>query len=794
MIAYKHCINRLHAPLLVFLLAAASILSGCSSTKTVPEGDALFAGYQVKINDERDSSNRTNELQTELTATVRPKPNASILGLRPKLWIYNAFYTEKEKGIKHWIQTKFGEPPVLLSAVDTNSISGVMSGRLHNKGYFVNTVESATTVNKKMATIDWTATVSEPYRIRKIEYTLSDSLPIQQAIEGIKTGSLLVPGEPYELSKMTAERVRIDQKLKEMGYYYFSPENLIFSVDTTSGGRQADVLLRLKKDVPGYALRPYTLDEVFIFANYTLNDTLYARDTIHVRGYHYLPNEDYVKARYLLRNVFLEKDSIHTRQDHLLTVNRLMGLPAYKFVNVQYERDTTELGKLDAFIYLTPSLKKSLQAEARMVNKSNGFAGPGITVSFRNRNALRGSELLSVELTGNLENSVGGGRGKDVETKDESSSGNASLTSYELGVQSTLTFPRIVSPFKLRNLRTEFVPKTRISAGFSFLNRVQYYQMNSFNASYGYNWRPKRTLTFDATPINLQYVKLGRITADFDTILRDRPYLQRSFENQFIIGSIFQVTYSNQMIEGKTNHFFNNTSLDLSGNILNALQTLGGTPKGTDDFPRTIAKQPFSQYIRLENDFRHYLNLTKESQLVTRLAVGIGMPYGNSSQLPYVKQFSVGGPNSIRAFRARSIGPGSYNIPDSLASSYFDQVGDIKIEANIEYRFPIAGFFKGAVFVDAGNVWLANETLDEKGVPERQGGVFKASNFLNDVAIGTGFGLRVDVDFFVIRFDLGIPVKIPYLPKGEQNVLSNFKPKFGGEEGMVLNIAIGYPF
>ena len=785
------CERVLHPYSSILFLTAMLMFSGCSSTKTVPEGDALFAGYKVKVNDKGDSSNRTPALEAELDATVRPKPNASILGLRPKLWIYNAFYTTKEKGIKHWIQTKLGEPPVLLSAVDTGSISGVMSSRLVNRGYFNNTVTSETSIEEKMANIQWTATVGEPYRIRKIEYTLNDSLPVHNAIKATQAESLLQTGEPFDLETMTAERTRIDQELKEEGYYYFSPDFLIFSVDTLVGTRQLDVLLRLKNSAPLQAIQPYKLDDVYIFANYALGDKYLVGDTIDVRGYHYIPDENYVKAKYLLRSIFLHQDSLYQRQDHLLTTSRLMGLPAYKFVNVQYEPDTTKTNKLDSFIYLTPALKKSLRAEAQMVSKSNNFAGPGISVSFNNRNAFHGSEQLNLEVTGNFESQTGGR--VTTTSEDTGETTKSGLTSYELSAQASLMFPRIISPFRFHNLRTEFVPKTKIGLGFDFLNRVQYYQMNSLNATYGYTWRPKRTLTHNITPINLQFVQLGRTTPEFDTILIERPYMQRSFENQFIIGSLYQLTYSTQMFENRTHQFFDNLAFDVSGNLLNALQSATGAEKPVEDKPRTIFGQPYSQYVRVDNDFRYYFNFGKESQIVTRLSAGIGYPYGNSSTLPYAKQFSVGGPNSIRAFRARSVGPGTYDIPDTVATSFFDQTGDIRLEANLEYRFPIVGFFKGAVFMDAGNVWLVNETIGTDGKPDREGGKFE-KDFMSELAIGTGVGLRVDIQFFVIRLDLGIPVQVPYLPKGERFILGDFKPTFSGPNSMVLNIGIGYPF
>ncbi|MEJ8802242.1 translocation and assembly module lipoprotein TamL [Pontibacter sp. H249] len=777
------------------LLLVCLLLAGCSVTKTVPEDDALFTGFDVKVEGENDSSNRSAELETELSATVRPEPNASILGLRPKLAIYNAFYTEKEKGISHWIMTKLGEPPVLISQVDTGSVSQIMSNRLHNRGYFNNTVGSTTAVDKKKkkGTISWTAQVGEPYRIRNIKYTLDDSLQVHQDIERTQQESLLKAGEPYDLSIMTDERIRIDGVLKNKGYYYFSPDLLIFSVDTTVGNRQADVLMRIKSAASSQALRPYKLDDIYILANYSLGDSLAVRDTVSFQNYHYIPNEEYMKARHLLDGVFLVQDSIYTRENHLLTIKRLSGLSAYKFVNIDYEPDTANTDKLDAFVFLTPALKKSLRAEAQMVSKSNNFAGPGLNVSFRNRNTFRGSEVLRVEFTGSFESQVGGrGTGSAPEGVEQPEKSN--IPSYELGVQTSLSFPRILSPFNLRNLRTEFVPQTRIGLGFNFLSRSGFYQLNSYNATYGYTWRPKETLTFDATPINLQYVRLTNPTDEFNERLARNPYLQRSFENQFIIGGIYQMTYTNQMLKDRTSNIFDRITLDMSGNVVSGFQSLTGKPKPTEEEPRVLYRDRYAQYVLLDNDFRHYLNMGKESQLVWRLVTGVGYSYGNSSTMPYVKQFSIGGPNSVRAFRARSIGPGTYNLPDEQVFSFFDQVGDIRLETNLEYRFPIAGFFKGAVFADAGNIWNLREDLNEDGEPEKPGAQFEAKDFLSELAVGTGVGLRIDIEFFVIRLDLGIPVRVPYLPKGDRFVLNEFNGSFSGDYGMVLNIAIGYPF
>ncbi len=777
--------HALNFGLCSFWIALLALLfSSCSATKNVPEGDALFWNYNIDVKSDQKLEDKS-ALELELAGTVRPKPNAKVLGIPFKLWIHNFFGpTDKEKGFKYWLSYKLGQPPVLLSSVDTTSIQGVMRSRMHNRGYFENHVSSTTEVKNKKAEINFTTTLQQPYKIRKVVYPKADSLPIFDDLRKLQQYSFLKVGENYNLNAMMAERDRLNERLKNQGYYNFSPDMLIFRVDSTVETRQVDIFMQIKRDAPIAGLKKYFIDDIYIFTNYSLTDTLPAIDTIRIQEVNYIPNENYIRGKHIMRSVFLEKGQEFSNRNHTLTISRLMGMGAFSYANINYIADTLEPYKLDANIYLTQAMKKSLRLEAQAVTKTNNFAGPGLMASFRNRNAFKGSELLTVNLVTRYETQIGGAR-----TGVES---GAKLNSYEIGLNTELTFPRFVAPFKVRSIRSDFVPKTRINLGYTFLNRVEYFQMNNYNLSYGYTWRPKRTLTWEVTPINIQYVQLGKTTPAFEERLRLQPFLRRSFEQQYIFGSIYRLIYSNQMRHWKTSNIYNSISLDLSGNSINAIKTLLGDDKPTEDNPRTIAKnpkfanQPFSQYVRLENDFRYYLNFSKKSMLATRLITGAGIPVGNSTTMPYIKQFSIGGTNSIRAFRARSIGPGSYVNPEP--TSFFDQTGDIKLETNIEYRFPLSGFFFGALFVDAGNIWLV-----EEDAIDRPGGEFKPNKILNELAVGTGFGLRIDVEFFVLRLDLGIPVRRPGKDGKSVNVLGD-NWSISGDDSMVLNIGIGYPF
>jgi hypothetical protein len=432
---------------------------------------------------------------------------------------------------------------------------------------------------------------------------------------------------------------------------------------------------------------------------------------------------------------------------------------------------------------------QSLRAELETVNQNNGFAGPGFNANYRHRNLMRGAEQLLINLNVSQQSFVGSRTTRNNKDNTTNNNSGATLNSFEIGGRAELNVPRFMTPFNLRNLRTQFVPRTRFTLGANYLNRVQYFQNLSYNATYGYVYRPQARITHELTPVNIQYVQLFSTTETFKALLLERPYLRRTFQNQFILGSIYNFTYNTQTQPTQRNHFFFNGNLDVSGNVLSLLQTR--VFKSEDD-PRTIAKQPYAQYGRLDFDTRYYRGVTRRSQLATRMLIGIGMPYGNSRNLPYVKQFSIGGPNSIRSFRPRELGPGTY--ADTTTSGFFDQTGDIRFETNVEYRFDIVPYLKGAVFVDAGNIWLARKDPERPGEVQRTGGEFIFSKALSQLAVGTGVGLRIDAEFIVLRFDLGIPVRDPAIINPDQPT-NPYVLKIPPErKNMVFHIAVGYPF
>ncbi|WP_207434243.1 BamA/TamA family outer membrane protein [Sabulibacter ruber] len=762
---------------LVLLLA---FLAGCSSTKSVPQGDYLYIGGDIKVNSPNPDTD-TKALETELGAAIRPQPNISFLGMRPKLWIYNAMGGNRErKGIANWIKTRLGEPPVLLSEAHPERVQGQMINRLYNNGYFAPTLEHRidSTSKRKMAKVHYTATVNKQYTIQQIQFPQgNDSLAL--AIRETEPQTLLKVNDPYNLETLIAERLRINDALKEKGFFFFDEDYLIYHVDSTLNNK-VNIFLRIKDTAPTKTLIPYRYQQVRIFSDFSLGDTLGdVGPPVHYRDYLYYPDEKTFKARTILNAVFIENNDLYSRKRHLQTINRLMDLGTFKFAEVRFTpldsagRD----GRLNADILLTQAKKKSLRAEIQTVQKSNGYAGPGVTVSFRNRNALRGAELLLINLVGSFESQISG------------DSARTGLSSFEVGADAEMHVPRIISPFDIRISTSMYQPRTRFRLGFRFINRQQYFHQNSFNFEYGYSWRQRSTTEISINPVQVQYARLLNTTPAFEAELAARPFLARSFDQQLIIGGNYRFVYNTQGLEGRKHQFYISPGFDASGGLWGLFYRVKNQRPADPANPNRFRGQALSQYVKFDLETRYYFNITDKLVLATRLLGGYGLPYGNSNVLPYIKQYGIGGPNSIRAFPARSIGPGSYdptrlvNVGDPVSQSftYFDQTGDIRLEGNAEFRFPLLDpYLKGAVFVDAGNIWLVNED------PTRPGGKF-SGNFMSQLAIGAGAGVRIDVQFFVIRVDLAYPLRDPTYPNGG-------RPASGLFGTGVLNLAIGYPF
>jgi outer membrane protein insertion porin family len=751
-------------------------LYSCSNTRYLGEGEVLYKGAKIKIIS--DAPVNKKALITELDKMTRPKPNQTFLGTRPKLWLYNATGKNPKKGLRRWMKKKLGEPPVLLSAVNPGLTSAVMVSSLNNLGYFSAVVKYKVITGKKKASIEYTAIVSAPYKIKEIIYKIDDAVLNYPIISG-KKDSYLKAGDQYSLETIIKERMRIDTKLKNEGFYFFKADYLLYKADTTAGNKSVVLTLTLKPEIPEKGRARYVFNNIYIWPSYKRNrDTVYVPiDTIRIGGYIYLNTDSAFKPQALIRSIAIKKGEDYSRKNHNLTISRLMGMGVFKFAAIIFT-DTIIDGKgvLDVQIKLTPILPRSLQLQLEAVTKSNNYSGPALTLSYKNRNLLKGAELFVFNLNANFETQLSGKQ--------------KGFNSFEYGASSQLYIPKVIAPFKVHE-SNYFVPKTKIDLGFRVLHRVQYFNMNALNLSYGYIWKEDAQKEWELTPFSINFAKLTHTTAEFDNLLKNNSYLRKSFEEQFTIGAKCSYTFNSMIgVEKRTNFFFNAT-LDISGNTIYFIQSLFSSYKSTEAHPYTLFGYRYSQYSKIATDTRYYYAINSNNKIATRFILGAGVPYGNSSTMPYIKQFFSGGSNSIRAFLPRSLGPGSYKLPDTGTTKILlNQSGDIKLEVNLEYRFTIISVLKGALFADAGNVWLMRKNNDLPG------GEFNKDKFMKEIAVGTGFGLRADLSFFVLRFDLGIPLRKPSLPENERWVMN--KIAFGNagwrRDNLVLNIAIGYPF
>ncbi|WP_457084055.1 translocation and assembly module lipoprotein TamL [Hymenobacter sp. HD11105] len=767
-------------------------LAGCSGTKFVPEGSKLYTGSTVKVKSDSPIPNES-VLTTELESVITPKPNTSILGLRPKLYFWH-MGEGKTKGLGKWLADKYGEAPVLLSAVDTNTVKGLMTNRLYNNGYFKPAVSSKVVVKDNTASVNYLATVGKPYRIKEIHFPDRDTL-LDRDIRATEANSLLKVGDPYNLQTLINERVRIDAALKNRGYYYFSPDYILFQVDSTLDN-EANVYLKIKGTIPPQAAKPYVLNRVTLNTNYTLSDTTEGtKGPFMYRGYRYFPDEEVFKAKAITNATFIYPDSIYRRRRSDQTLSRLMSLGTFKFVDIRYraanQPDSGGYGQLNSLVRMTQVPKKSLRAEVQM-NTSNIFTGPGFVVQFRNRSALRGAEQLLIN-----------GRAS-FETGNGVQSG---VTSTNIGVDAQLLVPRLITPpFNIRLVNSDFQPRTFFNAGYTYVLRTNFFQQDVFNLGYGYSWKTKLTNEQQFQPIDIQYLRLANVQQRFQDLLDQRPFLRNSFRQQFILGSNYSYTYNQQVLEQKRNQIYFNGGIELAGNLAYLLQSLRSAPQN-EQGDYELFGQEFAQYTKVNLEFRDYFrispNPTSGNRFATRLLIGVGLPYKNSEVLPYLKQYGIGGPNSVRAFAARGIGPGTYRAQtENDVNGFYDQVGDMRLEANVEYRQDLFPYVKGALFVDAGNIWLINAdpsrpTFDGNGQPDGRNGQFKFNRFMKELAVGAGAGIRIDVQFFVIRLDAAYPLVYPFenveFPAPSPAV-GNYEARGSGFKATRLNIAIGYPF
>ena len=759
----------------VILLSVLYFITSCSNTKFLADDEKLYTYTWFSEKGMGKIKNKPLKAY-ELYSVGAVKTNRPVVGLpRLNLLIYNYAKPSGNWGPRHYIYRVFAKPPVLLNDVNPEFRAKVMKYRLAEMGHFDSDVKLNLKIygkNDKKVHAKYKVLFKSAYTYRNINF-INNHTKVDSIIAASTKESILKPGNDYWLKELKSERDRLSKVLKNRGYYYFNSNNLLFNADTTIGRKQVDLTFVIKDDIIDKAYNKYNIRNINIMmdSNKKWLEKANFTDSLFINNCFYKTIEKTFRPEIITKAISIKTDKPYTLYQHENTLRYLQGMEAFRSVEVFFTEVKDSSNQLDANIKLMPLKPIQTNLEVNFSTKSNDFLGPAAIASVGHMNLLKGAEKLIFQVDGGFE----------WQKRSKRKEYELGFNSYEIGTQLKLTLPRFLFPFEIKNQSTRYVPKTTSSIGFRSLKRVQYYNMNLTHLNFGYSWRTSAKREYKVEPVSINYVHLTKSSKEFEDFLDKYPQVATSFEEQLIIGSTFSYTYSVNPANKQFSQFYYRGSLDIAGNLINAVYSLTGSNTGG----RTLFNVPYSQYSKLTNDFRYYIYFHKKKQIAMRFLAGIGIPYGNSSVLPYVKQYFAGGSQDIRAFYARSLGPGSYAPSTASADQFFiDQSGDIKLVGNIEYRFPITYKTFGAFFVDAGNVWLINEDAT------RPGGKFEFNKFINDVAVGSGAGVRIDLNYFVLRLDVAVPIRKPYIDGKEKWIFNN--SSFWGD--YIISLAVGYPF
>jgi outer membrane protein assembly factor BamA len=758
---------------LLFALAAM-ILGSCSNTRSLTGDQLLYTGKKVIVISDSAKFRDRNAKQTIESVTAY-KPNNSVGGKRillpVGLWMYNYRNPEKKKESPGWFYRTLAKEPVLVAKVNPAVRCRKLESELFSKGYFHSGVWASIDTghrNPRKAGISYYIKPGQPFRYHEISF-----LPPVDALDSVINSSqadlALKPNDIFDLDKVKSETKKITSRAQEKGYFYFNSTYLKWMADTTQMPFTIDLRIGKKTDLSYYVNRKYSINDITVRIIRPVDSISLPQpaDTIHFDGVNLINSGDYIKPKVISRAVYFRKGDWYSTSKQQQTMNHLNSYGIYKYINMQFMPDPDSLvPQLDLFVELTPMKNVSLDLEANVVTKSTGFSGPGFAATLAHGNLARGANRLQLKLNGGFEWQWSG----------SSTSGLGDM-SYNFGISSSIIFPRILKPFKLFNTKRFSLPQTSVTLGYEFMKKIQYYMMSSINLGLGYQWKRSTKITHSYYPLFLNSISLLQTTTEFDSILNANPYIRKSFEEQFIAGMKYDFIYDNSATR-QPNGFYFMAGISTAGNLLDLIVKPSSAEQ---ERPYSIGQNVYSQFIKFSTDIRYYRNIRTMS-FVFRLYSGVGFSYSNSVVMPYVEQFYSGGSNSIRAFIARSVGPGSLK-PDET-SDIIDQTGDIKLEGNMEYRFKMSKVIHGAVFLDAGNIWLLNADST------RPGAEFHFNTFTDQLAVGAGIGFRFDFNFFILRTDFGFPLRTAYVVD-DSNWIGSTKDML---EGMVFSLAIGYPF
>lgn len=797
------------------------IFISCSPTRRLTKNEQLLVKNKIVF---------TNNVIDEdlVNSYVKQKPNRKILGIfQFHLSVYNLVNPAKEakrqvkrdakrekrnnkrslKGKttkdKPFIKSlpelllEIGEPPVVLDTQLTDKTVKQLILLSNSKGYFDAAVKRNIThkkLSKKKAIVTYTLTLNQPYFFNHVNYQCNDDI-LRNIVMADSENCLIRKNQNFDIDILQKERERIVQYLKDNGYFAFSKDYILYEADSIGTGRRINIFLQIKNPVLPTSIKDsvielpyhkrYFINNIYVYPEYSslrkdvaINDTLKIITSRNKEPYNFIFNSQMrVKPKIIAQSIFLRNGDLFNTIDLDRTYRRLSDLKIYRSIAVNFVEDTTKgnifstYGYLNTLIQMNRAPIQALNVEFEGTNSSGDLGVAGKLV-YQNKNFFRSAELFSIKLKGAMEvqRLIG-------DTIIERIISTLPFNTIEGGIESSLDFPKFLLPVKADKISKNALPKTTIRVGYNYQKRTNYTRYIA-TAAFGYTWKESARKTHILNPIEINSVKIFPDSFFLEQVqlIKDKK-LRSSYEDHLTSATTYSFIYSTQQFSKQKDFIYFRFNLETAGNILQTKNNILKSPKNSDG-NYTLFNIQYAEYVRGDIDLRQYFYFSNKQHVALRLLLGLGYAYGNSSLMPFEKSFFAGGANSIRAWLIRSVGPGSYS-----SDTRFDKTGDVLIETNAEYRFPLYKFLHGAFFVDVGNIWLNYQSS------KFPGGTFYFDKFYNELAAGGGFGTRFDFSFFILRLDGAVPLHNPALPVAHRWIDKSISLK-----DINFNLGIGYPF
>jgi outer membrane protein assembly factor BamA len=794
--------------LLVVLLVSGT---SCNLTRSLKDGQYLLKSNTIKLRSNQPIT-RKGELKDNLEGLVVQKPNTTFLGFPYKLWLYNSRYKKYQRDSANYqLQSKTAEPPVIYDSSSKRRSALNMKSYLFNQGYFYSIVTDTTKLEDKKAYVTYFVTTGSNYLINRIHHDILDST-VNSFVTLNAHNTVLKPGIEFTYGLLEEERTRIITVLRNQGYYKISNNNISFELDTLNKQQAKsqenviedainiialqknekkptlDIKIIIRADEDPGAFMRWGISRVRVFPDYKggsdFRDTTMIQKAIGKVTFKY--HNYYIRENIIHRHLFIEPEKYYFQKDYDLTVSKLNELGAFQSIRISFTDDSARgPGWLNANVFLAPAEKFDFNTNLEVSSGNTYQLGNAVSVSLRSRNFGKGANMLTLTVNGGIE--------MTHDTVGKNFFDRFHLLTRNIGANASIDFPKFLVPFNTKGISKKNIPRTELTVGTSLQDRVKYFTLINSSVNFRYKWRETSTKNWELAPVFANLIRLPYVSDSFQRIIDSNSFLKNTYKKTFIEGENIAFIFSNREKRAGRDYSYARIGFEEAGGIM----------RGLNSFIPEL-DSAYSQYLRFDIDAQHFI-LRRHSTLAFRFLTGIGLPYGNSQTLPYLKQYYVGGGYSLRGFRIRTLGPGSYVDTAQRGNNVIDRTGDIRLELNGEYRFDVVQLFAGALklksalFVDAGNIWLANRS------PEYPSGEFAFNKLGRDMAINVGTGARIDIaGFFLVRGDVGMPIKKPdyYLDFDENGKPISqgwvtgdlFSYKGWTKENLVFTISIGYPF